>query len=108
MRFDWRMVRRVAILVAVSLGLAAGADSPSCWNGLGKEKIHVRGTGRDLMRLNLKGDDFDWTLFGSMNRIISSSYEWRSLAIRPRHSGIRLELPGGTSQTAPGKHIVNG
>lgn len=30
---------------------------------VGKEKIQVRGTGRELMRLNLKGDDFDWALW---------------------------------------------
>ena len=30
---------------------------------VGKEKILVRGTERELMRLNLKGDDFDWALW---------------------------------------------
>ena len=30
---------------------------------VGKEKIAVRGTARELMRLNLKGDDFDWALW---------------------------------------------
>lgn len=30
---------------------------------VGKEKIAVRGTDRELMRLNLKGDDFDWALW---------------------------------------------
>jgi len=30
---------------------------------VGKEKIPVRGTDRELMRLNLKGDDFEWTLW---------------------------------------------
>ena len=30
---------------------------------IGKEKIPVRGTDRELMRLNLKGDDFDWALW---------------------------------------------
>ncbi len=30
---------------------------------VGKEKISVRGTDRDLMRLNLKGDDFEWDLW---------------------------------------------
>jgi hypothetical protein len=30
---------------------------------VGKEKIQVRGTDRELMRLNLKGDDFDWALW---------------------------------------------
>ena len=30
---------------------------------VGKEKITVRGTDRELMRLNLKGDDFDWALW---------------------------------------------
>jgi hypothetical protein len=30
---------------------------------IGKEKIAVRGTDRELMRLNLKGDDFDWALW---------------------------------------------
>jgi hypothetical protein len=30
---------------------------------VGKEKIVVRGTDRELMRLNLKGDDFDWALW---------------------------------------------
>jgi hypothetical protein len=30
---------------------------------VGKEKIQVRGTDRQLMRLNLKGDDFDWALW---------------------------------------------
>ena len=30
---------------------------------VGKEKIQVRGTDRALMRLNLKGDDFDWALW---------------------------------------------
>jgi len=30
---------------------------------VGKEKIQVRGTDRDMMRLNLKGDDFDWALW---------------------------------------------
>ena len=30
---------------------------------VGKEKISVRGTDRDLMRLNLKGDDFEWALW---------------------------------------------
>jgi len=30
---------------------------------VGKEKIQVRGTDRDLMRLNLKGDDVDWALW---------------------------------------------
>jgi hypothetical protein len=30
---------------------------------VGKEKIAVRGTDRQLMRLNLKGDDFDWALW---------------------------------------------
>jgi hypothetical protein len=59
------------------------------------------------MRLNLRGEDFDWA-FGSMNRIVSSSYEWRSLPITPGYSGIRLELPGGTSGSAPGKILVNG
>lgn len=30
---------------------------------VGKEKVSVHGTDRDLMRLNLKGDDFDWALW---------------------------------------------
>jgi hypothetical protein len=30
---------------------------------VGKEKIPVRGTDRELMRLNLKGDDFNWALW---------------------------------------------
>jgi hypothetical protein len=30
---------------------------------VGKEKIQVRGTDRELMRLNLKGDDFSWALW---------------------------------------------
>jgi hypothetical protein len=30
---------------------------------VGKEKIPVRGTDRELMRLNLKGDDFEWSLW---------------------------------------------
>jgi hypothetical protein len=30
---------------------------------VGKEKVSVRGTDRDLMRLNLKGDNFDWALW---------------------------------------------
>ena len=30
---------------------------------VGKEKIQIRGTDRELMRLNLKGDDFDWALW---------------------------------------------
>lgn len=30
---------------------------------VGKEKIQVRGTDRDMMRLNLKGDDYDWALW---------------------------------------------
>jgi hypothetical protein len=30
---------------------------------VGKEKIPVRGTDRELWRLNLKGDDFDWALW---------------------------------------------
>ena len=30
---------------------------------VGKEKIQVRGTDRELMRLNLKGDDFVWALW---------------------------------------------
>jgi len=30
---------------------------------VGKEKIQVRGTDRDMMRLNLKGDDFEWALW---------------------------------------------
>jgi hypothetical protein len=30
---------------------------------VGKEKIQVRGVDRDLMRLNLKGDDVDWALW---------------------------------------------
>ncbi|HKV77514.1 MAG TPA: hypothetical protein VJP02_05210 [Candidatus Sulfotelmatobacter sp.] len=30
---------------------------------VGKQKIPVRGTDRELMRLNLKGDDFDWALW---------------------------------------------
>jgi hypothetical protein len=30
---------------------------------VGKEKIQVRGSDRELMRLNLKGDDFDWALW---------------------------------------------
>lgn len=30
---------------------------------VGKERISVRGADRDLMRLNLKGDDFDWALW---------------------------------------------
>jgi hypothetical protein len=30
---------------------------------VGKEKISIRGTDRELMRLNLKGDDFDWALW---------------------------------------------
>lgn len=30
---------------------------------VGKEKIQVHGTDRDLMRLNLKGEDFDWALW---------------------------------------------
>lgn len=30
---------------------------------VGKEKIKVHGTDRELMRLNLKGDDFDWALW---------------------------------------------
>ena len=30
---------------------------------VGKEKIQVRGADRELMRLNLKGDDFDWALW---------------------------------------------
>lgn len=29
----------------------------------GKEKIQVRGTDREMMRLNLKGDDYDWALW---------------------------------------------
>jgi hypothetical protein len=41
---------------------------------VGHEKIHVRGIHRDLMRLNLKGDNVDWAPVGSMNRIISASY----------------------------------
>ncbi|HVN17621.1 MAG TPA: hypothetical protein VMU05_02585 [Dongiaceae bacterium] len=30
---------------------------------VGKEKIQVRGADRELMRLNLKGDDFNWALW---------------------------------------------
>lgn len=30
---------------------------------VGKEKIQVHGADRDLMRLNLKGDDFNWALW---------------------------------------------
>jgi hypothetical protein len=30
---------------------------------VGKEKINVRGTERELMRLNLKGESFDWALW---------------------------------------------
>lgn len=30
---------------------------------VGKEKVQVRGVDRDLMRLNLKGDEFDWALW---------------------------------------------
>lgn len=30
---------------------------------VGKEKMPVRGTDRELMRLNLKGDDFDWAIW---------------------------------------------
>ena len=30
---------------------------------VGKEKISIHGTDRDLMRLNLKGDDVDWALW---------------------------------------------
>ena len=30
---------------------------------VGKEKIQLRGTDRDMMRLNLKGDDFEWALW---------------------------------------------
>lgn len=30
---------------------------------VGKEKIQVRGTDRELMRLNLKGDDLNWALW---------------------------------------------
>jgi len=30
---------------------------------VGKERIQIRGTNRELMRLNLKGDDFDWALW---------------------------------------------
>jgi hypothetical protein len=30
---------------------------------VGKEKIQVHGTDRDMMRLNLKGDEFDWALW---------------------------------------------
>jgi hypothetical protein len=30
---------------------------------VGQEKIQVRGADRDLLRLNLKGDDFDWSLW---------------------------------------------
>ncbi|HYM77834.1 MAG TPA: hypothetical protein VE377_17800 [Candidatus Dormibacteraeota bacterium] len=30
---------------------------------VGKEKINVRGTDRSLMRLNLKGESFDWALW---------------------------------------------
>ena len=30
---------------------------------VGKEKVTVRGTERDLMRLNLKGENFDWALW---------------------------------------------
>jgi len=30
---------------------------------VGKEKVSVHGTDRDLMRLNLKGDSFDWALW---------------------------------------------
>jgi hypothetical protein len=30
---------------------------------VGKEKVSVHGTDRDLMRLNLKGDAFDWALW---------------------------------------------
>ena len=30
---------------------------------VGKEKIQVQGAERDMMRLNLKGDDFDWALW---------------------------------------------
>jgi hypothetical protein len=30
---------------------------------VGKEKIQVRGTDRDMMRLNLKGDDYNWALW---------------------------------------------
>ena len=30
---------------------------------VGKETVSVHGTERDLMRLNLKGDDFDWALW---------------------------------------------
>jgi hypothetical protein len=30
---------------------------------IGKEKVSVHGTDRELMRLNLKGDNFDWALW---------------------------------------------
>lgn len=30
---------------------------------IGKEKVSVHGTDRDLMRLNLKGENFDWALW---------------------------------------------
>ena len=29
----------------------------------GKEKVTIRGTERDLLRLNLHGDQFDWALW---------------------------------------------
>jgi hypothetical protein len=30
---------------------------------VGKEKVHIRGAERELVRLNLKGDTFDWALW---------------------------------------------
>lgn len=30
---------------------------------IGKEKVQIRGADRELMRLNLKGDDIDWSLW---------------------------------------------
>ena len=30
---------------------------------IGKEKVTIRGVERDLMRLNLKGEDADWVLW---------------------------------------------
>ena len=37
-------------------------DARCAWNWREREKIQVRGTDRDLMGVNLKGDDFDCAL----------------------------------------------
>ena len=70
MRFDWPMVRRVAISLRRSRSdwrQEPGRERTegrcrSAWNWQ-DGKTARSWTGRDLMRMNLKGEDIDWALW---------------------------------------------